>query len=110
MIIKLDKIADTTIPNENTWFRLIQRLTFIIKLDRIIDDNTTSKCMVQIGSRTNIFHKIEQNCRHNNIASKCMVQIGSLGPTFIIKLDRTVDTTILNQNACFRLFQRPPIH
>lgn len=83
MIIKLDKIANTTIPNENTWFRLIQRLTFIIKLDRIIENNTTSKCMVQIGS---------------------------LGPTFIIKLDRTVDTIILNQNACFRLFQGPPIH
>ncbi len=61
--------------------------------------------MVQIGSRTNIYRKIEQNCRHNNIESKCMLQIGSLGPTFIIKLDRTVGTTILNQNTCSRLFQ-----
>ncbi len=39
-----------------------------------------------------------------------MVQIGSLGPTFIIKLDKIADTTISNQNACFRLFQGPPIH
>jgi hypothetical protein len=66
--------------------------------------------MVQIGSRTNIYHKIGQNYKNNNTASKCMVQIGSLGPTFIIKLEKTVDTTISNQNACFRLFQGPPIH
>ncbi len=69
---------------------LIQRLSFIIKLDRIIDDKTASKCMVQIGSRTNIYHKIEQNYKHNNIKSKCIVQISSLGPTFIIKLDRAL--------------------
>jgi len=104
MIIKLDRIANTTIPNENTWFKLIQGLTFIIKLDKIVDNNTASKCMVQIGSRTNIYHKIGQNYRHNSTASKCMVQIGSLGPTFIINLDRTTTTTILNQNPCFRLF------
>jgi hypothetical protein len=110
MIIKLDKIINTTIPNENTWFILIQGPTFIIQLDKIVDSNTASKCMVQIGSRTNIYHKIGQNYKHNNTTSKCMVQIGSLGPTFIVKLDKTADPTILNQNACFRLFQGAPIH
>jgi hypothetical protein len=63
-------------------------------LDKIVDNNTASKCMVQIGSRTNIYHKIGQNYRHNSAASKCMVQIGSLGPTFIIKLDKTIDNNI----------------
>jgi hypothetical protein len=59
--------------------------------------------MVQIGSRTHIYHKIGQNDKHNNTTSKCMVQIGSLGPTFIIKLDKTANTTISNQNVsdCF---------
>jgi hypothetical protein len=91
-------------------FRLIQGPTFILKLDRIANNNTTSKCMVQIGSRTNIYHKIGQNCIHNNTTSKCMVQIGSFGPTFIIKLYKIANTTILNQNGCFKLFQGPPIH
>jgi len=77
MIIKLDKIANTTIPNEN---------------------------MVQIGSRTNIYHKFGQNYRHNNIASKCMVQIGSLIPTFFIKLDRITNTTISKQNVVLNCF------
>jgi hypothetical protein len=75
MIIKLEKIINTTIPNENRWFKLIQGPTFIIKLDRIANNNTTSKCMVQIGSRTNIYHKIGQ----------------------------TTNTTIPHQNAWFKL-------
>jgi hypothetical protein len=48
MIIKLDKIINTTIPNENTWFILIQGPTFIIQLDKIVDSNTASKCMVHL--------------------------------------------------------------
>jgi hypothetical protein len=40
-MIKLDKITNTTIPNENTWFRLIQGPTFIVRLEKIVDNNTT---------------------------------------------------------------------
>jgi hypothetical protein len=40
-MIKLDIITDITIPNGNTWFRLIQGPTFIVRLEKNVDNNTT---------------------------------------------------------------------